>query len=293
MNSKLEHSPESDTRDTRSTDKSLTPLLDTINSPADLRALPVEKLPQVCDEIRSYLISCLSENPGHFGSSMGAVDIIVALHYVFDTPHDRLVWDVGHQAYAHKLLTGRREAFRTQRTRGGISGFPKIEESPFDHFGVGHSSTSDGIGGRHFRCRTRRQLHIGGAGHGHSRQEHPRLRKPQDSGCGGRRLDKRRPPLRGAQQRLQQSQRPADSAQRQQHEHRRQRRRPTQIPLRNLHLEGLQPMAPQDGRLFPAQGHPQRPAQRAADSLQQFHQGACLRKAEHIRGSQHQVFRAV
>ena len=142
MNSKLEHSPESDTKYTRSTDKSLTPLLDTINSPADLRALPVEKLPQVCDEIRSYLISCLSENPGHFGSSMGAVDIIVALHYVFDTPHDRLVWDVGHQAYAHKLLTGRREAFRTQRTRGGISGFPNPMESEADTFVAGHAGNS-------------------------------------------------------------------------------------------------------------------------------------------------------
>ena len=142
MNSTLEHSPESDTKYTRSTDKSLTPLLDTINSPADLRALPVEKLPQVCDEIRSYLISCLSENPGHFGSSMGAVDIIVALHYVFDTPHDRLVWDVGHQAYAHKLLTGRREAFRTQRTRGGISGFPNPMESEADTFVAGHAGNS-------------------------------------------------------------------------------------------------------------------------------------------------------
>ena len=107
-----------------------------INSPADLRRLPVEALPKVCAEIREFLIENLAVNPGHFASSMGAVDIIVALHYVFDTPRDRLVWDVGHQAYAHKLLTGRREAFRTQRTEGGISGFPSPLESD------GHASNS-------------------------------------------------------------------------------------------------------------------------------------------------------
>ena len=113
-----------------------------INSPADLRRLPVEALPKVCAEIREFLIENLAVNPGHFASSMGAVDIIVALHYVFDTPRDRLVWDVGQQAYAHKLLTGRREAFRTQRTEGGISGFPSPLESDADTFMTGHASNS-------------------------------------------------------------------------------------------------------------------------------------------------------
>lgn len=118
------------------------PLLDKINSPADLRKLPEEKLPEVCNEIRRFLINSLSENPGHFASSMGAVDIIVALHYVFETPDDRLVFDVGHQAYAHKLLTGRLNDFSTQRTLGGISGFPSPMESPYDTFVAGHASNS-------------------------------------------------------------------------------------------------------------------------------------------------------
>ena len=118
------------------------PLLDKINSPADLRKLPEEKLPEVCNEIRRFLINSLSENPGHFASSMGAVDIIVALHYVFETPDDRLVFDVGHQAYAHKLLTGRLNEFSTQRTLGGISGFPSPMESPYDTFVAGHASNS-------------------------------------------------------------------------------------------------------------------------------------------------------
>ena len=117
-------------------------LLPTLDSPADLRRLSVEQLPQLCREIREYLIDNLSQNPGHFGSSMGAVDLIVAIHYVFDTPRDRLVFDVGHQAYAHKLLTGRREAFRSQRTKGGISGFPFPHESGYDTFVCGHAGNS-------------------------------------------------------------------------------------------------------------------------------------------------------
>lgn len=117
-------------------------LLDSINSPADLRKLSVAQLPQVCDEIRQFLISSLAGNPGHFASSMGAVEITVALHYVFDTPYDRLVWDVGHQAYGHKLLTGRREAFAGNRKLGGISGFPNPDESPYDTFAAGHASNS-------------------------------------------------------------------------------------------------------------------------------------------------------
>lgn len=119
-----------------------TPLLKQIGSPADLRRLAATDLPQVCSEIRQTLIQDLSTNPGHFGSSMGAVDIIVALHYVFNTPRDRIVFDVGHQAYAHKLLTGRREAFATQRTLGGISGFPSPAESEYDTFTCGHAGNA-------------------------------------------------------------------------------------------------------------------------------------------------------
>ena len=117
-------------------------LLSHINSPKELRNLRADQLPQLCSEIREYMIDNLSHNPGHFGSSMGAVEIIVALHYVFDTPRDRLVWDVGHQAYAHKLLTGRRDLFPNQRTAGGISGFPFPAESKYDTFVCGHAGNS-------------------------------------------------------------------------------------------------------------------------------------------------------
>lgn len=118
------------------------PLLSTIDTPADLRRLSVDQLPQLCAEIRSFLIESLAVNPGHFASSMGAVELTVALHYVFDTPRDRLVWDVGHQAYGHKLLTGRRDAFATNRTYGGLSGFPNPSESEYDTFSAGHASNS-------------------------------------------------------------------------------------------------------------------------------------------------------
>ena len=117
-------------------------LLDRIDSPADLRTLDEGQLGQLCSEIREYMIEVCSRNPGHLASSLGCVELIVGAHYVFDTPDDKIVFDVGHQAYAHKILTGRREAFRTQRTAQGISGFPRIQESPFDAFGAGHSSTS-------------------------------------------------------------------------------------------------------------------------------------------------------
>lgn len=119
-----------------------TPLLDSINSPADLRKLEPEQLEQVCSEIRTFLISSLADNPGHFASSMGAVELTVALHYVFDTPRDRLVWDVGHQAYGHKLLTGRRDKFKENRKLGGLSGFPNPDESEYDTFAAGHASNS-------------------------------------------------------------------------------------------------------------------------------------------------------
>ena len=117
-------------------------ILDHINSPDDLKKLDVKQLPQVCDELRRFIINALSCNPGHFGASLGVVELTVALHYVFNTPYDKLIWDVGHQAYGHKILTGRRDAFVTNRKYHGISGFPNIFESPYDAFGVGHSSTS-------------------------------------------------------------------------------------------------------------------------------------------------------
>ena len=117
-------------------------LLEKVNSPADLKKLSVDQLPLYCDELRRYIIDACSVNPGHVGSSLGAVEIAVALHYVFDTPYDKLVWDVGHQAYAHKIITGRREAFLRNRCSDGISGFPRMAESEYDAFGSGHSSVS-------------------------------------------------------------------------------------------------------------------------------------------------------
>lgn len=118
------------------------PLLATVDSPADLKRLPVEQLPQLCQELRKFMIHSLASNPGHFASSMGAVEIVVALHYVLDTPYDRIVWDVGHQAYAHKILTGRRDRFERNRMMGGLSGFPNPSESEYDTFMAGHASNS-------------------------------------------------------------------------------------------------------------------------------------------------------
>lgn len=117
-------------------------ILKNINIPADLRNVDRTKLPQVADELRQYIIDMVSVYGGHFSSSLGVVELTVALHYVFNTPDDQLVWDVGHQAYGHKILTGRRENFHTNRLYGGLSGFPKRKESEYDTFGVGHSSTS-------------------------------------------------------------------------------------------------------------------------------------------------------
>ncbi|TAH05649.1 MAG: 1-deoxy-D-xylulose-5-phosphate synthase [Sphingobacteriales bacterium] len=118
------------------------PLLKEINSPDDLKKLSKEQLNQVCDELRQYIIDIVSVEGGHFGASLGVVELSVALHYVYNTPYDQLVWDVGHQAYGHKILTGRKDQFYTNRKYGGISGFPKRSESEYDTFGVGHSSTS-------------------------------------------------------------------------------------------------------------------------------------------------------
>ena len=116
--------------------------LNDIKTPEDLRRLSVGQLPEVAAELRRYIIDTLSTHPGHLASSLGTVELAVALHYVFNTPDDKLVWDVGHQAYAHKILTGRGEAFPTIRTYGGLSGFPKMAESEYDAFGTGHSYLS-------------------------------------------------------------------------------------------------------------------------------------------------------
>jgi 1-deoxy-D-xylulose-5-phosphate synthase len=117
-------------------------ILQEINSPLDLKKITKDKLPQVCNELRQYIIDIVSVHGGHFGASLGVVELSVALHYVYNTPYDQLVWDVGHQAYGHKILTGRRDNFETNRKYGGLSGFPKRTESEYDTFGVGHSSTS-------------------------------------------------------------------------------------------------------------------------------------------------------
>ena len=118
------------------------PLLKNINSPEDLKKLSRAQLHQICDELRQYIIDVVSVHGGHFAASLGVVELSVALHYVYNTPYDQLVWDVGHQAYGHKILTGRRDQFPTNRKYKGLSGFPKRSESEYDTFGVGHSSTS-------------------------------------------------------------------------------------------------------------------------------------------------------
>lgn len=116
--------------------------LDQINSPDDLKKLQPDELKVYCAELRHFIIEQLASNPGHLGSNLGVIELTVALHYVLNTPNDKLVWDVGHQAYAHKIITGRRDSFCTNRKLGGLSGFPRMDESPYDAFGVGHSSTS-------------------------------------------------------------------------------------------------------------------------------------------------------
>jgi 1-deoxy-D-xylulose-5-phosphate synthase len=118
------------------------PLLTSINFPSDLKKLKPDELPKLCSEIRQFIIEVMSVNPGHLGASLGAVELAVALHYVYNAPFDKIIWDVGHQAYAHKILTGRKNRFESIRTYKGLSGFPKMSESEYDAFGVGHSSTS-------------------------------------------------------------------------------------------------------------------------------------------------------
>ncbi|MDP6218448.1 MAG: 1-deoxy-D-xylulose-5-phosphate synthase N-terminal domain-containing protein, partial [Alphaproteobacteria bacterium] len=123
-----------------------TPLLDKIRLPEDVRNLSEDQLSQLADELRAETISAVSETGGHLGAGLGVVELTVALHYVFNTPDDRLIWDVGHQAYPHKILTGRRDRIRTLRQGGGLSGFTKRAESPYDPFGAAHSSTSISAG---------------------------------------------------------------------------------------------------------------------------------------------------
>src|SRR5688500_14915895 len=123
-------------------DRPETPLLDQVYYPADLRRLDKTQLPQLADELRSEMISAVSQSGGHLGSGLGVVELTVAIHYVFDTPTDKLIWDVGHQCYPHKIITGRRDRIRTIRQGGGLSGFTKRSESEYDPFGAAHSSTS-------------------------------------------------------------------------------------------------------------------------------------------------------
>lgn len=133
-------------RTARLADKPSTPLLDTVQSPADLRAMPRENLRQLSDELRAEVIDAVSVTGGHLGAGLGVIELTVALHAVFDTPHDRIIWDVGHQAYPHKVLTGRRDRIRTLRQKDGLSGFTRRAESEYDPFGAGHSSTSISAG---------------------------------------------------------------------------------------------------------------------------------------------------
>src|SRR5581483_489689 len=121
-------------------------ILDSINTPADLRRINAQNLQQVADELRAETINAVAVTGGHLGAGLGVVELTVALHYVFDTPNDKLIWDVGHQAYPHKILTGRRDRIRTLRQGGGLSGFTKRSESEYDPFGAAHSSTSISAG---------------------------------------------------------------------------------------------------------------------------------------------------
>ncbi|HRB29559.1 MAG TPA: 1-deoxy-D-xylulose-5-phosphate synthase N-terminal domain-containing protein, partial [Nitrosomonas sp.] len=118
------------------------PLLDTINLPSQLRELDPKKLPQFANELRNFLVESVAKTGGHLSSNLGTVELTIAMHYVFNTPHDQIVWDVGHQTYAHKILTGRRENMNKLRMHGGIAGFPRRDESEYDAFGTAHSSTS-------------------------------------------------------------------------------------------------------------------------------------------------------
>src|SRR3569832_1518398 len=127
-------------------DRPDTPMLDQIHVPADMRSLTKEQLPELAEELRQEMINAVAVTGGHLGAGLGVIELTVALHYVFDTPRDKLIWDVGHQAYPHKILTGRRDRIRTLRQGGGLSGFTKRSESEYDPFGAAHSSTSISAG---------------------------------------------------------------------------------------------------------------------------------------------------
>src|SRR5690242_4379529 len=127
-------------------DRPQTPLLDTVKFPSDIRSLNKDQLPQLADELRQEVISAVSVTGGHLGAGLGVIELTVAAHYVFDTPDDKLIWDVGHQAYPHKIVTGRRERIRTLRQGSGLSGFTRRSESEYDPFGAAHSSTSISAG---------------------------------------------------------------------------------------------------------------------------------------------------
>src|SRR5215469_6764188 len=117
-------------------------LLDKINFPSDLKQLTTEEMVELSAQVRQFIIDAASHNPGHLGANLGVVELTIALHHVFDAPDDKIIWDVGHQAYAHKILTGRKDIFFTNRKYGGLSGYPALSESVYDSFGTGHSSTS-------------------------------------------------------------------------------------------------------------------------------------------------------
>src|SRR5512136_1207864 len=137
-------------------------ILSTINLPEDIRRLDLIQLNRLAEEIRTKIIETVSRNGGHLASSLGTVELTLAIHSVFDTPKDKLIWDVGHQAYAHKIITGRKDLFHTLREKGGISGFPRREESPYDAFNTGHSSTSisAAIGIAEAKCHTGKDFKI-------------------------------------------------------------------------------------------------------------------------------------
>jgi 1-deoxy-D-xylulose-5-phosphate synthase len=160
-----------------SDDRPKTPLLDRVQAPSDLKGLSNAELRQVADELRAETISAVSVTGGHLGAGLGVVELTVAIHAVFNTPKDKLIWDVGHQCYPHKIITGRRDRIRTLRAGGGLSGFTKRAESPYDPFGAAHSSTSISAGARLCRgarsgragrgrrgLRDRRRLDVGGHG---------------------------------------------------------------------------------------------------------------------------------
>ena len=213
-------------------------LLNQINYPEDLRKMALEQLPQVCQELRKDIIKEVAVNPGHLASSLGVVEITVALHYVFNTPDDRLVWDVGHQAYGHKILTGRRKEFCTNRKLNGLRPFPSPLESEYDTFTCGHASNSISaalgmaVAARERENeRTRERENEGARGR--------RKEGKKGGGCDWRRSDERRIGFRGSEQRIVESERPADYPQRQRYVDRSCRRRYGEIPAALRHERNL------------------------------------------------------